>query len=426
MITRRLLARALARRNVPDWVVVERLQDIATVDEGAGRRRRETVVHTTVSVHVDVTRGRGSARLELVGREGDAGAIVDQALDLAGAAIGPAWKALPPAAPARVALIDPALEKGDLTEAALAYLGGLERTVKLPPGATLQPSVSVMRERVYLQSRIGARADWAASSVRARALVATADRSLEVVREARRAPDLALEVGITTALGDLDKLATAGAPVPGPCAVVLSADAHLHGAGLGVWAAFAAQADGVLERKGLTRYRLGSTIAPGAEAVAEPLSIDSNGALDFATRSSPVGDGGDAVRRFGMVERGRCTGIGLDSREAALRKRDPNGGVRNLVVAAGTWDEKLPTDLRVVEIRRLRALAIDPYTGDASLELGLAIDHTGGDATPFTGGTVRLDLIAALARARRSRGVIRRGPYQGPSAVMIDDAELIA
>jgi hypothetical protein len=291
---------------------------------------------------------------------------------------------------------------------------------------TMQPAVSVMRERVSVQSRIGARADWAASSVRARALIATGDRSLEVVREARRPADLALEIGIATALADLERLASAGAPVPGPCSVVLTADAHLHGAGLGVWAAFAAQADAVLEREGLTRYRLDSAIAPGAEAVSEPLSIDSNGALDFATRSAPVGDSGDAVRRFGMVERGRCVGLGLDSREAALRKRDPNGGVRNLVVAVGTWDEKLPTDQRVVEIRRLRALAIDPYTGDASLELGLAIDHKNGDATPFTAGTVRLDLIAALARARRSRSVIRRGAYQGPATVMIDDAELIA
>jgi predicted Zn-dependent protease len=426
VITRRQLARALARKSVADWVVIERQQDIASIDDAVARRRRETRSHTTLLVHVDVTRGRGTARIELRGREGDANAIVDQAVSLATTAIGPSWKALPPAAPARVALVDPALEKADLTEAALGYLGTLERDAKLPKGATMQAAVSMMRERVYVQSRIGARADWSATLVHARALVAAGDRSLEVTREARKTSDLELDVGIRAAVADLGQLATAGPPAPGQCAIVLAPEAHLHGGeGLGVWSVFAAQADPTLEREGLTRYRLDSIIAPGAEAVSEPLSIDSNGAIDFATRSAPVGDSGDAVRRFGMVDRGRCAGLGLDGREAALRKRDPNGGVRNLVVAAGTWDEKLSPDVRVVEIRRLRALAIDPYTGDASLELALAIDHQRGDATPFTGGTVRLDLIAALARARRSRGTIKRGPYHGPSSVLIDGAELI-
>jgi hypothetical protein len=98
--------------------------------------------------------------------------------------------------------------------------------------------------------------------------------------------------------------------------------------------------------------------------------------------------------------------------------------VRNLVVAAGSWTEQLDSKLRVVELRRLRELEIDPYTGDASLEIALAIDH--GTGKPFAGGTLRLDLVAVLARAHRSVRRIRRGPYDGPAAVLIDRAELIA
>jgi hypothetical protein len=38
---------------------------------------------------------------------------------------------------------------------------------------------------------------------------------------------------------------------------------------------------------------------------------------------------------------------------------------------------------------------------------------------------VHLDLVAALARARRSAARVRRGPYLGPATVLIEDAELI-
>ncbi|MGN6108421.1 MAG: metallopeptidase TldD-related protein, partial [Kofleriaceae bacterium] len=264
--------------------------------------------------------------------------------------------------------------------------------------------------------------------VRAEALVRAHDRSLAIAREARRIADLDLDAAIAAAATDLAQLATAGAPAAGRCALVLSTDALLHGDALGAWAAFAAQADAALERQGLTRYRLGAPVVPGADRIDEPLSLSSDGAIDFAPRSAPVGDDGDPVRRFPLVERGIARGLGLTAHEAARRQRDPNGGVRNLVVSPGTWDQQLPAG-RTIEVRRLRALAIDRYTGDASLELALAIDHDRdrdrGARRAFTGGTIRLDLIAALARARRSAATVRRGAYIGPAAVLIDDAELI-
>jgi hypothetical protein len=80
---------------------------------------------------------------------------------------------------------------------------------------------------------------------------------------------------------------------------------------------------------------------------------------------------------------------------------------------------------RVIEVRRLRALSIDAYTGDASLEIALGIDHVRGEARPFTGGTLRFDLIAALARARRSKSLVHRADYEGPAQVWIDGAELV-
>ena len=206
---------------------------------------------------------------------------------------------------------------------------------------------------------------------------------------------------------------------------MIGPDALLHD-GLGVWAAFETQADAVIERQGLTRYRERGPIAPGAGTVAEPLTIASAGALDYGVRSTPLGEQGDATRKFVLVDRGIAAGLSLTPREGALRGRDPNGGVRNLDVAGGSWSGNIDAaTVRVVEVRRLRSLAIDPYTGEASLEIALGVDHNKGGARPFTGGALRIDLIAALAMARRSSRAITRGAYHGPDAVWIEHAELI-
>ncbi len=418
MIDRRALVRELQRRNIADWTVVQRTSDVATIDEATHLVRRELRDHVTMVVHEDVPNGRGSARVELDSFDGSPGDVVEQALRLASAAVGPAWATRPPAAPARVSIVDK--ELGNVEAAATAIGKSLHR----PRGVTVTTLVEIASDQLQLETQKGLRFEWPASLVTVRAIVASPQRSIDVMRVARRVADLQLDAAVATAAEDLGLVAAAGAPVAGPCALVLSTEALLHGGALGVWAVFAKQADAVVERQGLTRYRPGSAIATGAEQLAEPLTVTSDGALDYGVRSAPVGDEGEAVRRFAIVERGRAVGLGLSPREAALRRADPNGGVRNLTVAAGTWSE-LPAT-RTIVVRRLHSLSIDPFTGDATLELALAIDHVDGAERPFAGGTVRLDLVAALARARRSATMITRGPYQGPDALLVEGVELLA
>ena len=295
-----------------------------------------------------------------------------------------------------------------------------------PTGTTVVGSANILREHVAVSARQGFRTEWTATLARIALLVTSSEHSLEVVREARLRAELDLDDAVKRAITDLGLLATARAPIGGPCAVVLAGDALLHD-GLGVWAAFVTQADAVVARQGLTRYHEQTPIAAGADQLPEPLTIISDGAQHFGVRSAPLGDEGEAVRRFALVDRGIAAGLGMSPREAALRHRDPNGGVRNLVVSPGTWSGQIDASAGcVIEVRRLRALEIDPYTGEASLEIALAIDHGATGSAPFAGGTIRLDLIDALARARRSEAKLRRGPYDGPAAVWIDRTELIA
>jgi len=421
VIDRHGLLRVLGERPLADWVLIEHDEQLAVVAEAApGSERAEQRQRWELTVHVDAARGRGSARLDLQTGSGLADNIVDQAIALANASVGPAWSTSPPAAPAKVALLDPALARAELGEVARVMLHDLKR----PAGAMVVATAAVSREHVVVITKQGARAQWVASLAHADATIAVGDRSVEVSRDARRIADLGFGPALAAAATDLALYPSAGAVTPGSCTIVLTAEAMLHG-GLGVWQVFANQADAIVARQGLTRYRLGTPIAEGAGTAADPLTIASDGALDYAVGSSPIGDDGDAVRRFTLIDRGIAVGLGLSPREAALRGEDPNGGVRNLVVSAGTWQDA-PATLpgRVVEVRRLRSLAIDPYTGDATLEIALGIDLTAGGKA-FTGGSIRLDLVASLARARRSGQVIRRGSYQGPTAVLIDGATLL-
>lgn len=418
MIDRRSLVRALGHEDLADWVVIQRDQELAVVDDD-NVQRTEQRTRWQLTLHADTPAGRGTAHLAIDANEQDPDKLVAEAAILARLSAGPAWATIPPAAPARVELADPTLATGEPIAAALL----IAKLVPRRPGAVIGARVSVLRESVSVQARQSFHTEWSATLARIEALVTQGAHGLSVMREARRSDQLEIVAAVDDAIADLRRLASAVPYVAGPCAVILTADALLHGE-LGVWDAFVTQADPVIARQGLTRYHPPAAIAAGAENVAEPLSIASDGALAFGVRSSPLGDEGDAVRRFPLVTRGVAAGLGLTPREAALRQTDPNGGVRNLIVDAGSWDERVsPDGVRVIEVRRLRGLEIDPFTGDADLELALGVDRASG--APFSGGTLRLDLIDVLAKAKRSARTIRRGPYVGPAAVLIDRADLI-
>ncbi|CAN5910428.1 hypothetical protein BH11MYX2_BH11MYX2_32950 [soil metagenome] len=424
MISRRTLTSTLKDRRLADWIVIERDQDL--VSARRDRVRREDRMVYSVTVHVDTPRGRGTARVEVTGPGGSTRATVDHAIDLATAALGPSWRATPPAAPARVALLDPALATASLDEVAARTVAAWKA-----PGMAVDGSLEILRERVTVETQAGLKTGWLASLVHANVRLASESTSLAIVREARQVVDLHLDEAFATAVHDFAAMDQALPTKTGKRALLLRTEALLHGGGLGLWDVFAAHATAELERQGLVRYRLGAPIAAGANAVDEPITITSDGSLDYGTRSAPLSEEGAAVRRFALVENGIATGLGLSMREAARRRLEPNGGVRNLVVSSGTWvppanPAAVLAQPPYVEVHRLRSCVVDPYTGDATLEIALATDFDGKSTSTIKQGQIRLDLVAALARAKRSAAPLRRGAYFGPDAVLIENIELLA
>jgi hypothetical protein len=211
VITRREIVRALERQALADWVVIERDQELAVLDgrRGPGEPGAQREEHRTrwqLTIHADTPAGRGTSRVVIDAHDGDPDQIVADAARLARLSVGPAWTTLPQAAPARVELADPALVKGTALQAA----GELAERLPQRAGATLETRITLLRERVAMQSRTGFQTAWHATLARLEALVIVADRSLEVIREARRADGLELGATIDDAIADLRLLASAG------------------------------------------------------------------------------------------------------------------------------------------------------------------------------------------------------------------------
>ena len=75
MIDRRRLLRALDRRDVADWTLVERAQEVAIARGDLRRSEQRTKWHLTI--HHDSPQGRGSAHIPIDSIDGDASVIVD-------------------------------------------------------------------------------------------------------------------------------------------------------------------------------------------------------------------------------------------------------------------------------------------------------------------------------------------------------------
>ncbi|HTJ46822.1 MAG TPA: metallopeptidase TldD-related protein [Kofleriaceae bacterium] len=425
-----LVSALRGRREVDEWVAAARARSITIVRHGAGSEERRTDDRTEAraTVHRDLPAGRGTARVRVIG--GAIGPALDDAIARAVFGVGPPWQMAPPAAPAQVETSDPALT-ADAAEQIATRAYAVARTPEMTrlAGGKVEVddvAVEVARERVDLASSQGLHVQWNATEAHVVVTIRATGRTAIARARSRQLESLGVNAAIASAAEQLGARAAAVAPVPGAYPIVMRLDALAPCDGtLGVWAAFAAQADAALVRQGLSRYRPGHPIVEDATQVAEPITIVSDGALPFGLASVPVGDEAEPVRRFTLVERGVAREVAYTQREAALAGARPNGGVRNLVVDGGaTPASSLAQGGPLIDVASFAWIEIDPRT--AQLSAGIELAYLRGDhgATPITGGVIRGDAIAALARAVRSSETATRGAYQGPIAIRTPPLEL--
>ncbi|MEZ4402323.1 MAG: metallopeptidase TldD-related protein [Kofleriaceae bacterium] len=387
-----------------DWTARSRSTETAwrRVD-GAGAEADGTLARTdlAVEVHRDLPTGRGSA-IAVITTDEPAVALA-QAARRAAAAVGPSWVSPAPAAPAEVDLTDPAILGAPLAEVADEVMARARAAVGRRGGVGVDVAVSTTATELF--TRRGQRARWQTTAVEVEFTVEDRGRRTTLRRRARQLSELDLPGALAGGLPD-----AAAVPLPaGTYPLVMTAAALLHD-DRGLLEAFVGQADPRLERQGLVRYRRGQLIAPGAT-----LSLTSDGTLPFGWWSAPLGEHGEAVRRFPLVQAGVAAGLGLDPREAALRGSSPNGDVRGLVVDLGADQPDALIGPGVLVVERLAWLEVERTSGWFRAQLAAGTLHAAAGARPVTGGIVRGDAIAALATARRSATAAATPSYRGPS-----------
>ena len=464
-----------AARGVDEWIATEtRVRQV--VQETGGRRSRSARETATLGAVVfrDSDQGRGTARLWLDAGSGDEGrvrALIASAVERAGLAVGPAWVLPAPAAPARVVVADPdvAVDPGTAVDSALAQLGKAHGRL-----------ASVARARIDAESRshravtsrgfasafestsIGFDVDVGVLSGSGTVLEACRGR-VRSVRQLflhRRVADAARTIARRMQVRSVEPgrydLLLRPAAIAGPLAEL---DPTAAGpAGFGWLAPLVAHAGGEWLRLGLSRHRPGQPVfrpgpysgptssAPEGPRAArldprrppaggeEPggvfdegdrLTLVSDGTLDLAPLSAPFAELGEPVRRFDIVRAGIAAGLALDHREAALARTTPNGGVRNLVLAAGPTPATGlagPGQHRLLEIDQLGWLDVDPRTGALTAEVRLG--QVG--ATAVAGCLVIGNAFDLLARAHLSSETATLGWYRGPAAIRIDGVDVAA
>ena len=430
-IDRASLRRAIEARKLADWVLTERRREQLSVASHGAAWRSDRSEHLRVLVRRDLPSGRGTGVVEVQESRGEAPALIARAVALAEAAIEPVWITPPPAAPARVALLDE-LAAGSLGPAAEALRQALHQAAERAGVALVSWRCEVARDELALGSAQGFEVSWKQSELRATATVGKDGQLGGLHRRARRLADLELPGALAALAAELAPREQAAALPAAPVILELGGEAMLGDDERGVWETFALLASAPLQRR-----NAGATIALGAPRGAagtsqrsqSSLTVSSDGALPFGLRSAPVGEEAEAVRRFRLFADGQLGEPGMGPREAARRGGAPNGGVRNLVIGPGAAGDG-PAEgaafdgagMAILDVRRLRWLQLDAGSGRAEAELELAFDRQRG--TALRGGRFAIDLARALVGGQRATATLRRGSYQGPAWIRLGPVQL--
>ncbi|MCG8417608.1 MAG: metallopeptidase TldD-related protein [Proteobacteria bacterium] len=440
----------LVAREVDELVAVERQVERAHIERVGGRERRRRVARRDIDLSLfrDIGRGRGWARVSIAEAVPDLESLLRRAVQRAARAVGPGWGLPPPSAAARVDIADPAMDSDVMTAA-----DAIGRSLDEPIGSGFRVgslAIVIERGRTDIRTSRGLTHGHSHTLLTIEAMIALAEGTSGVVErlhvQSRQLAALDLPVALSRAVQQLDDRNKAILLVPGRYDLVVARDALVprnvgYGRALvadfdaavfgerparyGWFEPIVAQADARADRIGLTRYRPGQLIYGDRVVTGDPLTVVSDGTVPFGLLSRPLGDLGEPVRRFVIIERGTATDLAFDLREAALRGVTANGGLSNLVIAPGTLSPgamREPVQRPVVEVADLRWLDIDSSTGMFTAELGLSYLHDGSrDVRPVRGGFVHGNIFDYLPAIRLSSRTKTHSWYLGPESMRLSD-----
>jgi predicted Zn-dependent protease len=334
---------------VPDSLIRE-LQDAKVVDEyivgmrsskalrrqlGGGQElHRHEGRELEAKIFIDRGLGRGHS-VFFVPPGAQLRTLIQKSASRALGALGPSWNLQPPSAPARVEMLDQTW--ADDLEKSLEMLTD-KFQAHMPSGMRLLGG-SIEIEIGDVRAILSNGFDNHYGSTRARVsaqLQATNGVPVSMEINVRRQEDLRWQAQFESAERASLQGAAAVVNESREYDLVLLSSAYAPRAAgdYGIWSPIAYQCNAGLAAEGMARYLVGQPILSDS-AKSDQLTLRSDGTRNYGLRSAPFDRDGQAVRRFSIVKEGRAAGQSVDYRQAAIRKIQPNGGVRNLVLESG-------------------------------------------------------------------------------------------
>ncbi len=430
------IERVLRRAQIDEYIIVERKQRrVSAAQRGVRSVHSSDQRELEITLFRDLRRGRASANFTV--SDDNLSAIDRLAADAAaraGHGLGPEWRLPPPAAPARVDLADSSII-ADPEGVALATMEQLLRATTGRTKRSWKPastSVEVEARETTVLTSSGFVRTKTESFLQLDATLRDSRVSQRIRRRARRRDDLSLESEMARASERMKASALASQLPAGRYDLLLELDAIVGSdtldatgpARFGWFTSLVAQADAQNQRRGLARYGPGKSVYGTRKVRGDKLTLSSDGTLPFGWYSSPFSDQGEAVRRFTMIKNGVADQLALTLREAALRKTISNGGVRNIVVAAGKTPSAalaLPGKRPLIRVGYMAGLDVEPLTGEFGGQLGLSHGLTGNERTPHYGGVLRGNLFDLFANVVFARETGFHTWYSGPKLLRFND-----
>ncbi len=170
---------------------------------------------------------------------------------------------------------------------------------------------------------------------------------------------------------------------------------------------------------GASTWEIGKSVLPD-DASGDPLTVWANRQLPYGVGADRFDADGIPSQRLALIRDNMLQAFSAGQRYAEYLGIPVTGEFGAIEVAAGS---RPAADLLAephVEVAAFSWFNPDEITGDfaSEIRLGYVVDR--GRRTPFKGGQLIGNYLAALARARWSRETGFYGGYQGPTTVRID------
>ena len=165
----------------------------------------------------------------------------------------------------------------------------------------------------------------------------------------------------------------------------------------------------------LTTWEVGQPVLRGEATAGDPLTVWANRRLPYGTHASRFDDEGLPAQRVALIQDDRLLAFTAGQRYADYLGIPPTGAFGDIEVAPGRTPVTELLAEPHVEIVAFSWFNPDEVTGDFACEIRLGYVVDGGRRTPFRGGMLVGNVLAALAGVRWSAETGFYGDYQGPT-----------